>query len=144
MRNALIVIVAIVSLGVISDGALAKPVQIGGTWSPADIKKHCKAAGGTFDSSGSQYDCIGPGGNVSCVKGKCRGWCDACGTRQGGEVGLGGILQPSRGGIAPPKSTEPPKGTAGLGTVKTGGLKQNVSNNQTIQVQHTGGGNKKH
>lgn len=104
------------TLGLLMDGAWAKPINIGGTHSPGEIRKTCEDNGGTYysgASSSGDYGCMNKDGSGSVVcdsNGKCTGDCKSCGAPQRGvSGGIKGILQPpNQVGNAPPPSGNPP------------------------------------
>lgn len=141
----LVAVVAIMPAMTFSNAATATTIS--------EAIKICNAnpsCAGFKNKDGSWGACVAdPGSNMPhrCVNCPAKGKGNCTVAREGGGKpgrNVVGALQPLRGGIAPPKLNSPPKGAAGLGTVKTGGSKQAGGNNQTIQMQHVGGGDRKH
>jgi hypothetical protein len=87
--RSLIFIPALIALTTFATPASAAHV-LGGTWSKASIKSHCKAAGGSFNDNGpgQGYGCFATGGQVSCNnKGRCIG-TDPSRLVQGNKTGI--------------------------------------------------------
>jgi hypothetical protein len=138
------------TLGLLMDGAWAKPITIGGTHSAGEIRQTCESNGGTYYSGGpdNSYGCQTGKGSVTCESsGKCKGNCPSCGAAQRGSGGIKGILQPPKQvGNAPPPSENPPKGknpvVQGTRPV-TVGNQQPTSGGTSTMDRHSGGSGKK-
>lgn len=101
-----------------------KVINIGGTYSHAQIKKDCDAAGGVYDDNGSRGClCIGDKATISCNgRGKCTGTIDS--SRRKPPHTIGGILRS-------------PAGKSGIG--KVGGIKLTPAPRGYHLPAHVGG-----
>jgi hypothetical protein len=114
-------IMALLITTFIADRANAGTVNL--KVSSSQLEKECGDSGGKYNTGDAgSYGCTGPGGQINCDQfGNCKGTCPKCGTKQakGGIGGVAGIVRPTAGGIAQPKS-DGPQGSKGRGS--SGGI----------------------
>jgi len=116
-----LVLIAMATLGFLTEAALAGTVILSGTHSRSSIKASCGAAGGDYSGEAGHYGCTTKNGSVQCNnQGKCYGDCGNCGaTASGGSGTVSGILRTPVGGVTlKPGNNPPPKRTAGPIRVK--------------------------
>jgi hypothetical protein len=75
-----LILIAITTLGFLTDTAWAGKVVLSGTHSQTGILASCTKAGGQFNSNDSGFGCTTDKGSVQCTtKGQCTGECATCG-----------------------------------------------------------------
>lgn len=106
MHKCIAAIMTLLITTFIADRANAGTVQL--KVSSSQLQKECGDSGGKFNNGDAgSYGCTGPGGQINCDQfGSCTGTCPKCGTSRAssGKGGIGGIIRPTAGGIAQPKS----------------------------------------
>lgn len=145
MHRSISFLLTLCVVGLIANGALAKPVQISGQHGEQEIRDKC---GSSYVGTTSTYGCT-----VPCKGGECSVQCDrSTATCKGtvpsrvsggkGKIGtVGGVLTGAVGN-APPKGTTPPKRQVGVPPISVGRNKQ--SGNGTTTMMHNSGGSGKH
>jgi hypothetical protein len=93
MRHLIVLTAVLFAVGVQTDAAWASK-RLSGSYTKAQVKKDCDAAGGTYgEGNGGSYGCDAPNGNsVVCGGSTCYGDCGwknpDCAFRSNGVVGF--------------------------------------------------------